>query len=73
MEMLFVAKEVSRFTSKPEEQDWSSARRVARYFKDNERVVIEYKFQRMPEKVVAWSDTNLAGCKGARRSTFEEW
>ena len=69
MDMQFAAKEVSRFTSKPEEQDWSSAKRSARQLKDNKRVVIEYKFQRMPEKVVAWSDTDFAGCKRARRST----
>ncbi len=41
----------------------------ARYFKDNNRMVIEHKFQRMPEKVVAWSDTDHAGCKRARSST----
>ena len=63
------AKEVPRFTSKPEEQDWSSAKRLARCLKDNKRVVIEYKFQRMPEKVVAWLDTDFAGCERARWST----
>ena len=54
MDMQFAAKEVSRFTSKPEEQDWSSANRLARYLRDDKRVVIEYKFQRTPEKVVVW-------------------
>ncbi len=44
----FAAKEVSRFTSKPKEQDWSNAKRLARYLKDNKRVVIEHKFQKMP-------------------------
>ena len=32
-------------------------------------MVIEYKFQKLPEKVVAWSDTDLAGCRRTRRST----
>ena len=44
-------------------------RRKTRYLKDNKRVVIECKFQRMPEKVVVWSDTDFAGCKRTRRST----
>ncbi len=37
----FAAKEGLRFTSKPEEQDWTSATRLARYLKDNKKVVIE--------------------------------
>ena len=41
------AKEVSRFTSKPEAQDWSSAKRVARYLKDNKRVAIARKYQKL--------------------------
>ena len=52
MDIQFAAKEVSRFMSKPEEQDWSSAKRLARYLKDNKRLVIKYKFQKMPEKVI---------------------
>ncbi len=32
-------------------------------------IVIEYKFQKMPEKVVVRSETGLAGCKLARRPT----
>ena len=69
VDMQFAAKEISRFMSKPEEQDWRSAKRLARYLKDNKRMVIEYKFQKMPEKVVVWSDTDFAGCKRTRRST----
>jgi hypothetical protein len=69
MDMQFAAKEISRFMSKPEEQDWRSAKRLARYLKDNKRMVIEYKFQKLPEKVVVWSDTDFAGCKRTRRST----
>ncbi len=69
MDMQFAAKEMSRFMSKLEEQDWSSALRVARYLKDNKRVVIEHMYQKLPEKVVVWSDTDVAGCVRTRRST----
>ncbi len=47
----------------------SSAKRLAKCLKDNKRAVIEYKFQRMPKKVVMWSDTDFAGCERTRRST----
>ena len=33
MDMQFAAKEISRFMSKPEEQDWRSAKSLARYLK----------------------------------------
>ena len=41
--MQYAAKEISRFMSKPEEQDWRVAKRLARYLKDHKRVVLEYK------------------------------
>ncbi len=69
IDMQFAAKEVSRFMSKPEEQDWSSAKRLARYLEDNKRVVIKFKQQNLPERVTVWSDTDFARCSRTRRST----
>ena len=69
MDMQFAAKEISRFMSKPEEQDWRSAKRLARYLKDNRRVVIMYKYQKLPWKVIVWSDSDFAGCQRTGRST----
>ncbi len=31
--------------------------------------MIEYKFQRLPKNVVAWSDRDFAGCNRTRRSS----
>ncbi len=70
--MQFAAKEVSGLTSKPEEQDWNSAKRLARFFKDNKRVVIEYMFQKRPEKVVAWSDATLQAASAREGLPREE-
>ncbi len=53
MDMLFAAKGISRFMSKPEEQVWRAAKRLARYLEDYHRVVLEYKYQKLPNKVVA--------------------
>ena len=69
MDTQFVAKEISRSTSKPEEQDWRAAKRLASYLKDHQRVVLEHKYQKLPNQVVAWSDTEFAGCGRTRRST----
>ena len=37
--------------------------------KDNRRVVIKYKYQKLPWKVTVWSDSDFAGCQRTRRST----
>ncbi len=68
MDMQFAAKEISRFVSKPEEQGGKSAKRLARYLKDNKKIMIEHNFQRLPKK---WgvSDTEFARRKRTRRST----
>ncbi len=62
MDTQHAAKEISRFTPKPEEQDWRAARRLARYLKDHRKAVLEYKYQELPKKVVAWSDADFASC-----------
>ncbi len=67
--MQFAAKKISRFTAKPECQDWRAANRLAKYLKDSRRVVTEYKFQKLPEKGAIWLDTDFAGHKSERRST----
>ncbi len=67
--MQFAAKEISRFASKPESDDWLRAKRMARYLQDSERVVARFDFQEMPLEIVVWSDTDFAGCRRTRRST----
>ncbi len=53
MPVQLAAKEISRFTSKPDEPDWRAAKRPARYLKDRQRIVLEYKYQKLPSKEVA--------------------
>ncbi len=40
MDMQYAAKEISKFTSKLEGQEWRAAKRPARYLKDHRRVVL---------------------------------
>ncbi len=65
----FAAKDVNSFMSKPEAGDLRRARRLGRYLKDNSKVVFSYKFRKLPETFVVWSDTDFAGCRRTRRST----
>ncbi len=48
--MQFAAKEISKFMSKPEEQDRRAAKRLARHLKDHRRVALEYKQQGVAEQ-----------------------
>ncbi len=59
MDTQYAAKKISRFMSKPEEQDWRAAKRLARYVKDHKRVVLEYKSQELPTKV-AYGQTRIS-------------
>ncbi len=69
LDMHCAAKEISRFMSKPESADFKRARRLGRYLQDDSRIVFNYRFQKLPETVVVWSDTDFAGCRRTRRST----
>jgi hypothetical protein len=40
--------------SNPESEGWKKAKRLGTCVKDNLRVLLEYKFQMLPEKVAAW-------------------
>ncbi len=68
--MQLAAKEISRVMSKPEERDWRAAKRLARYLKDHRRIALEYKYQQMPNKAVAWSDTDFAGHGRTKAATM---
>ena len=53
----------------PESGDWKTIKRLGRYLKAESRLVQEFKFQDIPTKVVAWTDTDHAGCLETRKST----
>ncbi len=43
MDVHVAAKAITRFTSKPEEHEWRSTKRLARYLKDNKRIVMWWR------------------------------
>ncbi len=63
MDMQYAAKEISRFTSKPEEQDWRAAKRLARYLKDHKRIVQSTSTRSCRRR--------FSGCGRTRKSTSE--
>ncbi len=48
VDMQFAAKEIPTFASNPEQRGWRSAEMRARHLKDDRRVVIGRKFQKLP-------------------------
>ncbi len=65
----FASKEISRFMSQPDELDWRRVKRLARYLVNSPRLVLRFPYQKLPDRVTVWSDTDFAGCTKTRRST----
>lgn len=65
----YAAKEISRYMSKPQEEDIAALKRLARYVKQYPRVAFKFKFQSPPSKIRVYSDSNYAGCLKTRKST----
>ena len=66
--VMFAAKEVCRFMSKPTDLAMSALKRLARYLKAQPRLVFKYPRQEA-DCVDVYSDTDWAGCVRTRRST----
>ena len=65
----FAIKEICRSMSKPDEEDWNKAKRFGRYIKGEPRLVQTFVFQKMPESIEAYADSDYAGCIKTRKST----
>ena len=68
-DLQYSVKEVSRWMSKPRRNDWPALRRIARYLAGRPRATLWYPWQRAPAELVAYTDTDWAGCRTTRRST----
>ena len=66
----FSVKELSRAMSSPSQADWVALKRLGRYLRLHPRVVIKYRFQQAPASIQAFADSDWAGCKETRKSTF---
>ena len=68
-DLQFSAKEVAKRMAKPREEDWSKLKRVARYLVGAPRLVQKFQWQRMPEKLHTFTDSDWAGDRESRKST----
>ncbi len=73
MGVKFAARKISRFTLKPEDRDWRNAKKMARYLRDNKKVMIEHKFHKLPERVVVRSDTDFLDASVHGDPCEREW
>ena len=55
--------------AKPCQGDWAALKRIGRYLKGAPRLVQHFRWQKMPEAVSVFTDSDWAGCKTTCRST----
>ena len=65
----YAVKELSTAMSDPGSVDMAKMKRLARYLIRVPRCVVKYDYQSKVEALVAWSDSDFAGCLKSRKST----
>ncbi len=66
----YAVKELSRKMATPTKGSWEKLKRLGRYLKGRERVILEYDYQKNTNCINVWTDTDFAGCKVTRKSTY---
>jgi len=68
IDVLYAAKEVCRFMSRPTDVAMGALKRLARYLRARPRMVFDHEFQ-TAERIECYTDTDWAGCARTRKST----
>jgi hypothetical protein len=68
-DIMYAVKELARRTPTPNEGDWNKLKKLARYVVGKIRVVVRFDRQEWDSRIIAWTDTDYAGCLRARKST----
>ena len=69
VDIQYACKECSRHMAKPCQGDWAALKRIGRYLKGAPRLVQHFRWQKMPEAVAVFTDSDWAGCRATCRST----
>ena len=62
-------KEAARNMSKPRAADFSKLRKIGRYLIGRPRLILSFPWQELPSTVVAFTDSDWAGCSRSAKST----
>ena len=65
----YAVKELSTAMSDPGSIDMSKMKRLARYLLNVPRCIVKFGYQSKVEQLVAWSESDFAGCLKSRKST----
>jgi hypothetical protein len=68
-DLQFAVKELMRKMAAPTAADFRALKRVARYVVGAPRVIQRFRWQRRPNKLVVYGDSDFAGCQTTRKST----
>ena len=62
-------KDICRRVAAPTTSDWAILKKMTRYLKVHPRMIVEFKYQQVPQHLTFRADTDYAGCKWSRRYT----
>ena len=68
-DIAYAVKELSRAMAHPTQGDMTTLKRLGRYLLGKPRMVINFLYQDNPHSIVAWTDSDYAGCARTRKST----
>ncbi len=69
-DIMYSVRECARRMASPTMTDWNKLVRLIRYLKAKPRLVIWYKYQEDPRRIMTYTDSDWAGCRRTRRSTM---
>lgn len=70
VDIQFAIKELMRKLGSPDEADWLSLKRVARYLLGAERALVRYPWAPLSTRIQVYADSDHAGCHRTRKSTY---
>ena len=65
----YAVKESARNMSKPRSSDFQKLRKIGRYLIGRPRLILSFPWQNIPDRVVAFTDSDWAGCAKSAKST----
>ena len=65
----FSVKESARNMSKPRASDMKRLKKIGRYLIGRPRLILSFAWQNIPDRIVAFTDSDWAGCTRSAKST----